>query len=134
MLHVVIVDDHRLMQEGLEALLSAAADIEVVGSATDGLEAIATVQRLEPDVVVMDLAMPEINGLEATEILRERGFKQPIVILSMYQNPDFVNLALAKGASAYVLKGDSVEELVEAVRAVAQGEVYLGSALRTGAG
>ena len=119
MLRVLIADDHKLMQQGLRALLSSAGDIEVVGTAQNGLEAIAEVRRLEPDVLVMDLAMPELNGLDALDMLRRRGLDVPVVVLSMYNNPDFVTVALERGASAYVLKGASSDELVAAVRAAA---------------
>lgn len=129
MLRVVIADDHRIMQQGLVALLTNSDDIEVVGTATDGQQAIALVRRMKPDVLVMDLAMPELNGLEALDILRARGLNTPVVVLSMYDNPDFVNLALEKGASAYVLKGAAVEDLVTAVHAVSRGDTFLSAKL-----
>lgn len=129
MIRVVIADDHRLVRQGIHALLSNADNINVVGEAEDGEEAISLVEQLSPDVLVVDVSMPRLNGLEAAKRLFARGHRTPIVVLSMYGEPDLVRRAFESGVSGYVLKQSTAAELVEAVRAAVDGERFLSSAL-----
>ncbi|HSM54817.1 MAG TPA: response regulator transcription factor [Candidatus Sulfomarinibacteraceae bacterium] len=129
MIRVVIADDHRLVRQGIHALLSNARNINVVGEAEDGEEAISLVERLSPDVLVVDVSMPRLNGLEAAKRLFASGYRTPIVVLSMYGEADLVRRAFESGVSGYVLKQSTAAELVEAVRAAVDGERFLSSAL-----
>ena len=125
MIRVVIADDHRLVRQGLRGLLEKAGDVEVVGEAADGQEALELVQRLLPDVLVIDIGMPRLNGIEAVVRLRGFGVKTQAVILSMYEDETFVRQALRNGAKGYVLKRAGSEELLLAVRAASRGNTYL---------
>ena len=125
MIRVVIADDHHLVRQGLRALLEKAGDIEVVGEAADGQETLEVVQRLLPDVLVIDIAMPHLNGVEAVGRLRGLKVKTRALILSMYADDTLVRQALRNGAKGYLLKRAVAEELLLAVRAVARGDTYL---------
>jgi DNA-binding NarL/FixJ family response regulator len=122
---IVLADDHQLVRQGLRALLEAEQDFRVIGEAGDGLEAVRLVERLTPNVLVLDLMMPGINGLEVTRQLKKGAFQIGIVILSMYADEAYVFEALGNGASAYVLKDSNASDLVHAVREVAAGRRYL---------
>jgi len=124
-IRVVIADDHHLVRQGLRALLERAGDIEVVGEAADGPEALALVERLRPDVLVLDIAMPHLNGVEAVGRLRSLGVKTRALVLSMYADEAFVRQALRNGAKGYLLKRAVAEELLLAVRAVSRGDTFL---------
>ncbi|SRR5690554_6845517 len=130
MIRVVIADDHRLVRQGIHALLSNAERIKVVGEAEDGEEAIALVKALKPDVLVIDVSMPRLNGLEAARRLTSNGVDIPIVILSMYGEADLVRRAFESGVRGYVLKQSTAAELVEAVRVAVDGGNFLSSALQ----
>lgn len=121
---IVLADDHRIVRQGLRALLKAEADFSVIGEAGDGLEALDLVRKAGPDVVVLDLMMPGLNGLEVARQLGKQA-QTKVVILSMYDDEGFVLEALAKGVSAYVLKDSSSSDLVQAVREAAAGRRYL---------
>lgn len=122
---VVLADDHAVVRAGLKAVLSTAKDMRVVGEAANGLEAIAAVQRLKPDVLVMDIAMPQLDGIEATKKLIAAGVTTRILILTM-QSPDETLLPLIeRGVAGYLQKTAADRELVDAVRAVAYGDTYL---------
>jgi DNA-binding NarL/FixJ family response regulator len=125
MINVVIADDHNLVREGIRALLEKAEDITVVGEAENGEEALALVQQHRPDVLVMDIAMPGMNGIQVLEQLRERGLPAHVVILSMYADEVFVRQALQNGAKGYLLKGSFKEELLLTIRAASRGATYL---------
>jgi DNA-binding NarL/FixJ family response regulator len=125
---VVLVDDHPVFVDGLKALLSS-VDIEVLGTAGSGKEAIGVAQEKQPDVVVMDLHMPEMNGIEATAILAEAESGPRVLVLSMLDDDDSVFAALRAGASGYVLKDAGQDEIVGAIEAVARGEVIFGSSI-----
>jgi DNA-binding NarL/FixJ family response regulator len=129
-LRVVIADDHAVMREGLAALL-AGAGIEVIGTAGNGREAVRIARELTPDVVVMDISMPELNGVEAAREIRVRAPSVRIVMLSMHANREHVHQALAAGAEGYVLKEAAATEVVAAVRAVAAGRRYLSPAMES---
>ncbi|MGA9769158.1 MAG: response regulator transcription factor [Blastocatellia bacterium] len=122
---IVLADDHQLVRQGLRALLEVESDLRVIGEAGDGLEAVRLVERLNPNVLVLDLMMPGINGLEVTRQLKKSSFQTGIVILSMYADEAYVLEALGNGASGYVLKDSNASDLVHAVREVAAGRRYL---------
>jgi DNA-binding NarL/FixJ family response regulator len=127
MIRVILADDHHLVRRGIHALLEKADDIDVVGEAEDGQAALELVERLKPDVLVIDIAMPRLNGLQATERVRALGFATRVVILSMHSRPLLVRQALHNGTKGYLLKRSVVEELLLAVRAASRGETYLSS-------
>jgi DNA-binding NarL/FixJ family response regulator len=124
-IRVVIADDHHLVRQGLRALLEKAGDIEVVAEAADGQEALELVQHLLPDVLVLDIAMPHLNGVEAVGRLRDLNVKTRALILSMYADDTLVRQALRNGAKGYLLKRAVSEELLLAVRAVSRGDTFL---------
>jgi DNA-binding NarL/FixJ family response regulator len=127
MIRVILADDHHLVRRGIHALLEKADDIDVIGEAEDGQAAIELVERLKPDVLVIDIAMPRLNGIQATERVRALGFATRVVILSMHSRPLLVRQALSNGAKGYLLKRSVTEELLLAVRAASRNETYLSS-------
>src|SRR4051812_49209137 len=120
MTKVLIVDDHPLVRAGLSGLLETAEGIEVVGAAGDGSEALAHVARCEPDVVLMDLSMPDTNGIEATRAIHERHPNVSVVVLTSFSDRERILAALDAGAIGYLLKDAEPDELVRAVRAAAE--------------
>jgi len=122
---ILLVDDHAILRSGLRALLATYPDIEVVGEAGGGEEAIQLVRRQQPQVVLMDVAMPGMNGLVATRYIREQCPETKILILTQYGNKEYVQPLLEAGASGYVLKQAADSELIKAIRAVCRGEAYL---------
>ena len=126
---ILLVDDHPLVREGLRARLAEVAGIDVVGEAGNADEAFARVDMLRPDLVLMDVGMKQVNGIELTARLRERHPSLRVLMLSMYDNPEYVHRALDAGAMGYVLKEAPSEEIVSAILAVAAGRQFLGSGL-----
>ncbi len=124
-IRILLVDDHAIFREGVCMLLNAQADIEVVGQAENGKQALTLTRELEPDIVLMDIGMPEMNGLEATRKLKQSQPKTSILALTMQEGQDYFFSTLAAGASGYVLKGAHSSELLAAIRAVHGGGVYL---------
>jgi two-component system response regulator NreC len=122
---IVLADDHKIVRQGIRALLEAEAEFRVIGEAGDGLETLRMVERLTPNVLVLDLMMSGINGLEVTRQIKKSMPQTNIVILSMHANEAYVLEALSNGASAYVLKDSSASDLVYAVREVSAGRHYL---------
>lgn len=122
---VLLADDHAMVRDGLNALLGAQPDIEVVGQAANGREAVNAVAALQPDIVILDITMPELNGIEATEQVRERCAKCQVIILSMHSTTEHIFRALRAGARGYVLKESAGSELITAVRRVYAGQRYL---------
>jgi two-component system response regulator NreC len=122
---VFLADDHLLFRQGIKALLDKVADIEIVGESSDGKDAIAKVNRLKPDVVLMDITMPIINGLEATKSIRERSPSVKILILTMHDTDQYLSGMLEAGASGYVVKTAASDELITAIREVHEGDVHL---------
>ena len=125
MINVVIAEDHHLVRDGIRALLERADDIAVVGEAVNGVEAVDLVASDNPDVIIMDITMPERNGIEAARLINDSGSTTAIVILSMHAEPALVRRAIQAGAKGYVLKSSVTEELLLAVRSVHMGAVYL---------
>jgi DNA-binding NarL/FixJ family response regulator len=126
---VVLAEDHTIMREGLRMVLAREPNIEVVGEAGDGIAAIKLAQDLQPDVVVMDISMPDLNGLRATETLKTLLPETKILILTRHTDASYVQRLLRSGASGYILKHSASEELVRAVRRVAAGQTYLDPAI-----
>jgi DNA-binding NarL/FixJ family response regulator len=122
---VAIVDDHQLVREGLRDMLEDVPDIEVVGEATNGQEALLLCSRLKPDLVLMDVRMPEMDGLAATREIKERYPEISVMMVTMHENPDYLLEALRAGAAGYVLKDGLRQEVVTAVRRVREGESSL---------
>ncbi len=122
---ILIADDHAILREGVRALLATADDIEVVGEAADGREAIDLAQKLEPDAILMDVAMPGLGGLEATLEIRRLVPRAKILVLSQYGEPEYVRRFLKAGVSGYVLKKAAGADLVSAIRAVMRGGLVL---------
>jgi len=129
MIRVLIAEDHHLVRQGVRALLEKAGDIEVVAEAQDGQEAVEQAVQLKPDVIVMDLYMPRLNGSQATEQIRSQHLPSQVVILSMHSDETLVREALRCGAKGYLLKRSVTEELLLAVRAAARGETFLSSTI-----
>jgi DNA-binding NarL/FixJ family response regulator len=126
---VLIVDDHAVVSEGLRNLIEAQNDMRVVGCVADGREAVNKAKELKPDVVLMDIAMPNLNGIEATHLIRTRLETTQVVILSMHSNQEYVVRALQAGARGYVLKKSASKEVVDAIRTAHQGGRYLSQKL-----
>jgi DNA-binding NarL/FixJ family response regulator len=122
---VLLADDHRIVREGLRSLLEDQGDIQVVGEADNGRAALEMAAEHEPDVVVMDVAMPQLNGIEATRRLMNDQPDTKVVALSMHSDRRYVSEALKAGATAYLLKDGAFDELVTAIRAVVANKVYL---------
>ena len=125
MIRIVLADDHHLVRQGIRALLEKARDMEVIGETQDGMEAVEMIQELKPDVLVMDIGMPRMNGIQATEKIKSLDLPTRIVILSMHSSELLVRKALLAGAKGYLLKRSVTEELLLAVRAVNMGQIYL---------
>jgi two-component system response regulator NreC len=124
-IRVVLADDHTLFREGIKAILSAEPSIEVIGEANDGRQAVEKVSRLEPDVALLDVGMPGLNGVEATRRIKRRKKQVKILMLTMYQEEEMVARCLEAGASGYVLKDAPPGQLVYAIESVHRGEKYL---------
>jgi len=122
---ILLADDHQVVRVGLRALLEAEADFKVVGEATNGLEAKDLLERLRPDVLIIDMMMPQLNGLEVIRQVAQLSPQTRAIVLSMHSNEGYVLEALRHGASGYVLKQSNMEELVKAVRTVMNGLSYL---------
>jgi two-component system, NarL family, response regulator NreC len=126
---VLLVDDHAVVRQGFRMILSAEPDFEVIGEAANGREAIAQAELLHPDIVLMDVSMPELNGIEATRRIVNISPRTRILALSMHRDSVYVREILRAGASGYLLKEAGDQDLLAAVRAVAQGQGYLSPAV-----
>ena len=124
-IRVLLVDDHRVVRQGFRLILSQQPDVEVVGEASGGREAVEMCVRLEPNVAIMDIAMPDVNGVEATRLLRQNCPRTAVLILSMHKNAVYVRETLRAGAKGYLLKDAIDGDLVAAVRSLARGEGFL---------
>lgn len=126
---VMLVDDHPMVQGGLKACLSFYDDIKVIGSTNDGSDALNQAIELKPDVILMDISMPTMNGIDATEIITEQLPDTKILILSMHNNPEFVKSAIQAGAAGYILKDTTSEDIYYAIKAVASGKNHFSSSI-----
>ncbi len=124
-IRVLIADDHTIVRSGLVMLLGSEPDIEVVGEAIDGQQAVQMAAQLQPDIVLMDIGMPELDGIEATQQIKQTLPEVQVLILTMHRSEAYFFHVLEAGASGYVLKGAETEELLQAIRAVAEGGVFL---------
>ena len=122
---VILADDHAVVRAGLKAVLGAAKDIRVVGEAANGRDAVAMAERLDADVVVMDLSMPEMDGTAATKALAAAGARARVLVLTMHTAEEYLGPLLEAGAAGYLVKSAADRELVDAVRAVAHGDTYV---------
>lgn len=125
MIHIILAEDHALVRAGIRALLEKAPDIRILGEAADGQQALEMAEKLLPDVVIMDIMMPRMNGIQAAEKMRLMKLPARVVLLSMYSEEALVYQALQTGIKGYVLKTSLSEELLWAVRAASRGETYL---------
>jgi DNA-binding NarL/FixJ family response regulator len=125
----LIVDDHKIMREGLRSLLEKSGHFECVGEADDGLQAVKMARELKPDIVIMDIAMPNLNGIEATRQIKAEIPEIEVIVLSMHATRTYVLQVLQAGASAYLLKDSAFEELSTALLAISRGGMYLSPAI-----
>lgn len=125
MIRLLIADDHELFREGLKSLLKSEDDIELVGSASDGLEAVNMTEDLHPDVILMDVTMPNINGIQATEKIMARDPGIAIIVISMHSDRRFIAETLKAGAKGYLLKESSPQAVLDAIRSVTKGDIFL---------
>lgn len=124
-IRVLVADDHTIVRSGVRLLLEAEPDIEVVGEALDGHEAITKAETLRPDVILMDIAMPGMDGLEATRHIKTHWPDIEVLVLTMHRTDDYFFEMLKAGASGYILKGAQTDELIHALKVVSRGEVFL---------
>jgi two-component system response regulator NreC len=124
-IRVLVVDDHTILRVGLRMMLNAQPDIEVVGEASDGNQAVSEALRLIPDVILMDIAMPDCNGIEATRQVKRVQPETRVLVLTMHENEEYLFQTLRAGASGYILKEAADTELITAIRAVSRGRFYL---------
>jgi len=122
---VVVADDHTILRQGIKALLDNQEGIEVVGEAKDGREAIKTMEELLPDVILMDIAMPGLNGLEATRRIKKKFPKVKVVVLTMHANEEYIFQILNAGADGYLVKETAFQDLISAINAVHKGEAFM---------
>ncbi|HOA25633.1 MAG: response regulator transcription factor [Aggregatilineales bacterium] len=124
-IRVVLADDHAVLRAGLRALLNAEPDLEVIGEAANGHEAIDQVARLAPDVIIMDLTMPDMNGLDAIAEITSQHLDTKVLVLTMHADEQYIVQVIQSGAAGYVLKSAADTDLIHAIRQVAQGKTYL---------
>ena len=131
MIRVLLADDHRMLREGLCLMLERSGQVQVIGEASDGQAAVELASQLQPDVVVMDIAMPILNGIEATRLICLQNPSTKVLILTMYQTEEYISEVLKAGASGYVTKDAAGEELLKAIQATYNGTVYLQPSVAT---
>jgi len=123
--NLVLVDDHPMFRKGLRLMIDLEEDLKVIGEANDGLEAIEQVRELKPDIVVMDINMPNLNGIDATRKILEESPKTKVLVLSIHSSQQYVESVLEAGATGYLLKESAPEELIKAIRIICEGKSYL---------
>lgn len=124
-IRILLADDHQVLRSGLRALLNMEADFEVVGEASNGIEAVKLAETLQPDIIVMDVSMPEMDGLKASEEIHNLGLQSKIVILTVHADEEYLFQTLKAGASGFVHKSSADRELIEAIRTANRGDVFL---------
>ena len=124
---VLIADDHVMVRQGFMVLLNAQPDIEVIGEAADGNEMVEQAETLHPDVVLADISMPNLNGIEATKLIHQRNPEMPVVMITIHTSSSYVVRALRSGARGYVVKNDDFQHVIQAIKAVTLGQRYLSS-------
>jgi len=124
-IRVLLAEDHTIVRQGIAALLGAESDMEVVGEASNGLEAIELAKKLSPEVILMDIGMRQLNGLEATREIKRQFPSMKILVLTMYENEEWIFQILKAGASGYLIKDSAMTDLTSALRVVYQGDSYL---------
>ena len=122
---VFVADDHTILRQGIKALLDNQGGIEVIGEAKDGREAIKIIEEVLPDVILMDIAMPGLNGLEATRRIKKKFPKMKVLVLTMYTNEEYIFQILNAGANGYLVKETAFQDLISAIRAVYRGEAFM---------
>ena len=122
---VVVADDHTILRQGIKALLDNQEEIEVVGEAKDGREAIKAIEELSPDVILMDIAMPGLNGLEATRRIKKKFPRTKVVVLTMHTNEEYIFQILNAGADGYLVKETAFQDLISAINSVHRGEAFM---------
>lgn len=122
--NLVLVDDHPMFRKGLRLMIDLEEDLKVIGEANDGLEAIEQVRELKPDIVVMDINMPNLNGIDATRKILEESPKTKVLVLSIHSSQQYVESVLEAGATGYLLKESAPEELIKAIRIICEGKSY----------
>ena len=130
MTKILLADDHKLLIDGLRPLLERHRDIEVVGVASDGLEAVRLASELKPDIVLMDISMPRMNGVDAARNILRDAPETKVVMLSMHADRRFIQAALRTGARGYILKESAAQEVIEAIKVVQQGQIFFSHSVR----
>lgn len=130
-LKLMLVDDHSVVREGIKRLIDSQPDLEIVGEVDDGVQAVEQANVLQPDLVLMDVSMPHLNGIEATRLLKTTAPRLHILVLTVHEDHGYVREFLRAGASGYLLKRASTEELLRAIRAVAAGQIYVDPRIAT---
>ena len=128
-IRVVIADDHNLMRSGLKLMLTSQADIQVVGEASDGIEAVELVKNLAPDLVLLDISMPNMNGLDCLRTIKQKYPLTKVILLTMYEDSQYLREGLANGANGYLLKKAADEVLFQAIKTVCNGDLFLQSTM-----
>jgi DNA-binding NarL/FixJ family response regulator len=128
-LRIMLAEDHAVVREGLKALVAAQADMNVIGDVSNGMDAVAQAKELDPDVVVIDISMPKMNGFEATEKIKRACPRTKVLALTRHMDTGFIQQLFRAGASGYVLKQSASNELIHAIRAIARGDSYLDPAI-----
>lgn len=128
-IRIILADDHKIVRQGMRSLLESHPDFEVIGEASDGEEALKLMESLSPDIAFMDVMMPNLNGIEAAKIARQRGLKTKLIFLSMHANSTYAVRALQSGALAYLLKDSDFTEILQAIQNVMEGRRYLSAAI-----
>lgn len=128
-IRILLADDHTILREGIRSLLEEEADMQVIGEAEDGRTAVKMACQLEPDVVLMDIGMPLLNGLEATRQIKRDCTRTKVLILTMHENEEYIRQVLVSGAMGYILKDAAARDLLDAIRAVYRGEAVLSPAI-----
>lgn len=123
-IRVLLADDHDIVRDGIKLLLEREGEIQVIGEASNGAEALERVEELKPDITIMDISMPEMNGLDATKALTSKQPNAKVLILSMYDNDDYIMKSIEYGAKGFILKGANREDFIKAIHTVHEGQKY----------